>query len=143
MSSGACGGDLLFASSALERGMNLQLVLPYAVDRFVEKSVSFAGRSWVERFDAVLASDRCDLVVLEDQLGRVPESRSVFERTNTWMLASWARTAAAGRNLILLWDGKPGAGPGGTADMHARGKVLASRVSVIDPSHLGEGASEE
>ena len=138
ISSGACGGDLLFATAALERSMSLQLVLPFGIERFLDKSVAFAGAEWVARFTTTVDDEHCDLVVL-DELGPIPEGSNAFERVNTWMLESWVRARAADRTLILLWDAEPGAGPGGTADVYARAAADAAKISVIDPRQLSGG----
>ena len=58
-SSAACGSDLLFAEEALARGMELHIVLPFALEDFYRTSVDFgdpAMAGWRERCDAVLAA---------------------------------------------------------------------------------------
>lgn len=54
-SSAACGGDIVFAEQMLEREAEVNIVLPFARADFLDTSVRFAGREWVERFDRVLA----------------------------------------------------------------------------------------
>src|SRR5919108_3249799 len=46
ISSGACGGDLIFAQAALARGVPLQMYLPFAKVDFLPESVGFAGDTW-------------------------------------------------------------------------------------------------
>ena len=50
----ASGGDILFAEALLARGAELQVVLPFAQDEFIEISVAPAGPQWVERFESCL-----------------------------------------------------------------------------------------
>ncbi len=50
----ASGGDILFAEALLARGAELQVVLPFAHDEFIEISVAPAGPHWVARFEACL-----------------------------------------------------------------------------------------
>src|SRR6516225_2812152 len=52
---GACGGDLLFAESALARGARLELYIPFEESTFLQKSVDFAGDNWRARFFAAKA----------------------------------------------------------------------------------------
>ncbi len=47
---GACGGDLLFAQSCLERDLRLEIRIPFEEPTFLQKSVNFAGESWQNRF---------------------------------------------------------------------------------------------
>jgi len=46
----ACGGDILFLESCLQRQMKAEIYLPFEPAKFIEQSVSFAGNNWVERF---------------------------------------------------------------------------------------------
>src|ERR1700733_2746673 len=41
---GACGGDLLFAEACLDRGMRLELYIPFDEATFLKESVDFADR---------------------------------------------------------------------------------------------------
>ncbi|HEX2242520.1 MAG TPA: TRAFs-binding domain-containing protein, partial [Gammaproteobacteria bacterium] len=47
---GACGGDLLFAEAALDRGLKLEIRLAFDEPTFLQKSVSFAPGNWTERY---------------------------------------------------------------------------------------------
>src|SRR5689334_5955826 len=42
ISSAACGGDILFAEAALDRGVKLRIYLPFDEQTFLAKSVEFA-----------------------------------------------------------------------------------------------------
>ena len=52
--SGACGADILFIEALLERGGEVNVVLPFRKDEFIKTSVAFAGDHWVERFENAL-----------------------------------------------------------------------------------------
>src|ERR1700693_5650857 len=45
----AAGADILFAEAALEAGVRLNVVMPFAVEEFIEISVRPAGADWVAR----------------------------------------------------------------------------------------------
>lgn len=53
--SAACGADILFAEKMLDKGAEVNIVLPFRRQDFVRTSVAFAGPGWIERFDRVLA----------------------------------------------------------------------------------------
>lgn len=53
--SAACGADLLFIEAAIERGAEVNVVLPFDRDDFVRNSVAIGGDSWVTRFESALA----------------------------------------------------------------------------------------
>jgi class 3 adenylate cyclase/tetratricopeptide (TPR) repeat protein len=53
-SSAACGADILFLEAMLERGAEVNIVLPFRVEDFLETSVKFAGPSWEVRFNQVM-----------------------------------------------------------------------------------------
>ena len=133
---GACGGDLLFARAALDRGLRLELRLPYAEPEFLQKSVAFAGDGWVERYYDVKSSDRTVVYEMPTELGPAPANRDAYERANIWQLY----TALAGGpdrvRFIALWDGDRSGKPGGTDHMIEAVRKRSGRVSVIDSKAL-------
>lgn len=46
----ACGADILFAEAALDRGIDLTIVLPFAEDDFIAQSVRSGGGEWLPRY---------------------------------------------------------------------------------------------
>tara|TARA_R110000868_G_scaffold2384_5_gene17686 strand:+ start:53058 stop:54896 length:1839 start_codon:yes stop_codon:yes gene_type:complete len=52
----AAGADIMIAEAAIERGNELQLVLPVPVNVFIEASVLPLGRDWVRRCEACLSA---------------------------------------------------------------------------------------
>jgi len=48
----ACGADILIAEELLERGAELNVVLPFAEDDFIEESVLCGGEGWRDRYQA-------------------------------------------------------------------------------------------
>lgn len=51
----AAGADLLFAEALLERGAELHVVLPFAMEDFEAQSVAVAGAEWSDRFRVCLS----------------------------------------------------------------------------------------
>ena len=48
----ACGADIVIAEALLERGAELNVVLPFSERDFVEESVLCGGAEWLPRFEA-------------------------------------------------------------------------------------------
>jgi hypothetical protein len=68
--SAACGADLIFIEAALDRGAEVNIVLPFDRLDFVRTSVSVGGEAWTGRFDAAL--ERVNRVIMateESHLG--------------------------------------------------------------------------
>ncbi len=133
---GACGGDLLFAAAVLRRGLTLDVLIPFDVTESLKRSVEFAGQEWVTRFYETIEHPKSTLHSLPEATGPTPEEADPFERVNRW-LVHYARAKDPHQlNLIALWDGRAGRGPGGTQDLYDRAKDFATAVRVIDPTGL-------
>lgn len=48
----ACGADIVIAEALLERGAELNVVLPFAEEDFIDESVTSGGHDWEERYYA-------------------------------------------------------------------------------------------
>jgi len=96
------GADQLAAEQALALGHNLEVILPFSKDQFLE---DFTNPGVGQRFQTLLSA--ADAVV---QLGneRTSDRSEGFQGVGEWLC----------RNsdfLIACWDGKPARGAGGTA----------------------------
>lgn len=49
----ASGGDILFAEAMTEEGGEVHVLMPFSKADFIDTSLSFAGHSWVDRFEAL------------------------------------------------------------------------------------------
>lgn len=134
ISSAANGGDVLFQELCIARGIAAHVVLPFAPEVFLERSVrTTAAGDWEARFWQIweqTPQDRRHIVATRS--GENP-----FAACNQAIL-ELATGLAEERQLIALWDGKSGDGPGGTADMVSRARRLGFSVQVIDPAELME-----
>lgn len=138
LSSGACGGDLLFAEACRERGVAHEMRLPFAEARFLATSVAFAGAAWVARFAEAKRYAGKRFRVATRELGEAPEGEDPFARTNLWMLRSALARGAERLELIALWNRRAGDGPGGTGQMVEAVGRRPGRVHVIDTNLLLE-----
>lgn len=136
ISSGACGGDIIFAEAALELKLHLELRLPFDIPEFLQHSVSFAGSNWQERFYQVTQNPNTTLFIMPDELGQLPDNINPYERTNLWLLYSALSWGAEKVYCICLWDGKGGDGSGGTKHMYDSVKQHSGHVVVLDTQTL-------
>ena len=89
----------------LEQGVALNIVLPFAIDDFVEQLVRPAGEAWVTRFEACLASAKTvrfateDAYLGDDQL--FPYSSSLA----MGLASLCARHLHAPLLQLAVWDG--------------------------------------
>lgn len=126
---GARGADILAAELALTRGASVVVSLPLPLEQFVEESVAVPDddQAWVERFRAVLA--RSDVLAPVD-----PGGDDAFGRNNDRMVEHANAIGSGVANLIAVWDGRRGDGPGGTADLVGAFRPNPERVRIIDPT---------
>ena len=111
----AGGADILFAEALLDRGAELHVVLPFAVEQFKRLSVESCGESWPARFEDCL---RAATSVVYATRGQYLGDDSLFD---------YSARVAMGRALIrssfltapltqvVVWDGKDPQGRAGTA----------------------------
>ncbi len=130
---GACGGDLLFAETALAHGARLELYLPQMEPEFLKQSVVFAGDGWRERFMAVKA--RAVLHVLPLERG-TPAGANPYEQNNLWMLEAAERFGSGKLDFICLWDGEAADGPGGTKDLMEKALGRGGRAHWLNTKKL-------
>ncbi|WP_426571974.1 hypothetical protein [Aquihabitans sp. McL0605] len=120
VSSLAEGADRLVAQRVMARGGRLIALLPFAP---VDYIADFATVASVQEFtDLVAAADEREVI-----LG-APADDSTRE-------AAYERAGRAVLDrcdvLLALWDGQPGRGRGGTAELVSEATLLGRRVEVI------------
>ena len=134
--SGACGGDILFAEACLKRGVRLEVRLPFAIPIFLEKSVTFAGEGWRDRFYSIKNNPLTTILVMPDEPGSTPADVSPYVRTNLWLLNSALAWGEQKVQFICLWNRQGGDGPGGTEQMHDEVNKRTGQVHVLDTNIL-------
>jgi len=131
---GACGGDLLFAEASLARSARLELYIPFDEATFLQESVDFAGNDWRARFFAAKA--RATLHVLPIERGPTRPSEDPYERNNVWMLDAAMRFGPEKVDLVCLWNGQSGDGPGGAQHMMQKVRDRGGRTIWLDTTKL-------
>jgi hypothetical protein len=128
----ARGGDILFHKIFRNFGFDTVIVLPFSPELFLKTSVEGAeGGDWPQRFqklwDETPTARRYDL--------GLPQSDDAYAICNERILELARQEGDL--QLIALWDGGGGEGPGGTADLVARAKRQSGREpEIIDPKDL-------
>jgi class 3 adenylate cyclase len=137
--SAGCGGDILFLECLAELGAETHVVLPYARDEFRRDSVDVVpGADWSRRFDAALAR-ATEVITASEQ--RMAGGGMSYEY-GFLMLDGTAGVRADELDTelvcVALWDGKPGDGPGGTAESVDRWRKAGRQVEIVDLAALLE-----
>jgi len=124
MTCASAGGDLLFADALLDRGAALHLVLPWARDEFRHTSVEpydppDGPHIWQRLYERGVGE-----ATTVREVGYLYEPRSAvgweyLTEVTAGIALQTARALRLDVQPIVLWDGRPGRGPGGTEAFHA------------------------
>ena len=127
----ACGSDLLFIEAMLERGAEVNVVMPYAIDDFVAENVRYGGSRWEMRFrNALKLATTVTYATEERYLGHGMLYRFANQCLHglATLRASFLTTAPY---LLAVWDMMPGSLVGGAADFIDQWEDIA-RLRIID-----------
>ena len=140
LAGGASGSDLLFHEVCAELQIPTTLLLALPPDRYLVQSVQDSGPDWVDRFWALCRTHPPNVLGESDALPpwlAAIKGYSIWQRNNLWTLATGLSRDRAEVTLMLVWDGQPGDGPGGTADMASLARARGVKVlPPIDPTTL-------
>jgi len=100
------GADRIAAEVALARGWTLEAPLPFSIERYEQ---DFATPDSVAAFQTLLK-----------QAAKVRPLPQNDERPELAYLAAGLLAIKTADLALVVWDGAPGAGPGGTPDIAAR-----------------------
>lgn len=132
IASGARGGDILFHEACAAEGIATQMVLPFAVETFLDSSVRGVPLgNWEPRFKRLWEGhDPHRRTVLD-----LADEHDPFGACNEAML-TMARASAGAVELLALWDGEGAARLGGTAAFVAQFCGDGGRFHHIDSKVL-------
>lgn len=127
----ACGSDLLFIEAMLERGAEVNVVMPFALDDFIAENVRYAGPRWEMRFrNALKLASTVTYATEERHLGH-----SMLYRFANQCLHGLATLRAGflhtSPTLLAVWDMMPGSLVGGAGDFIDQWEDI-SRLRIID-----------
>lgn len=128
----ACGSDILFCEAMLDREQEINIVLPFSREDYIEQSVAHAGPSWIARFERVMAAaTSVTYATSERYLG----DDSLFEHASNLiqgMAFLRARELAVDPHMLVVSDrSQPGA-IGGTLATLATWASQEKSHSIID-----------
>jgi hypothetical protein len=142
VSSAASGGDTLFAEEIIRRHAPVSIILPFDCGRFKNDFDTEPPDAWPRSQEIIRqAVDRHVVHQLQSELATVVESTLPLEKqkelsrardANAYLEAT-IRTVDRADVLLAAWDGKPGKGPGGTADAVAYARQIGLPVIIITP----------
>ena len=129
----ACGADLLIAEAALERGVELHVVLPFEEEDFLAQSVLPGGEHWAARYRACL--DRAASLSFASQMEFFGDPSQYGYGSRMAMGLARLRADHLGVEAIQLavWDGVPSSGPAGTGADVAAWRDQGGRSRTVDP----------
>lgn len=127
----SCGSELLFIEAMLERGAEVNLVLPFALEDFIAANVRYGGARWEMRFrNALRLAATVTFATEEHYLGH-----EMLYRFANQCLSGLATLRAgflcSNPTLIAVWDMMPGSLVGGAADFIDSWEDI-SRLRLID-----------
>jgi hypothetical protein len=133
---GARGADIIAAEEGHSRGAHVVLCLALPPEKFERRSVDLPGTEWRERFRRLLKV--AEVRQLPEGAGDASADDEAFDRANKWMI-DMAHRLARRPYAVIVWDGRPGDGRGGTFDLIRQLGYPADdpRIRVIDPTPPG------
>jgi class 3 adenylate cyclase len=139
--SAACGAELLFIEAALERGAEVNVVLPFDRDDFLRTSVAVGGDEWIARFGSALArATRVIMATEESYLGDdvLFEHAATLLEGFTVLRAAQLETSPA---MLCLIDAAADGRVGGTHASFERWQRNIGTPRTIDLGRLRAAAS--
>ena len=151
MAGASDGGDVLFHEACAELGIDTEVFLP--VPELAYRVTATSGwPGWVERYHAVLRrvrekareknkkEDGVHVLARTDRLPAWLQGRagySTWQRSNRWILHhAWATTTVDRVTVLALWNGEPGDGPGGTANMVETAQAGGADVIMLETGKI-------
>ena len=138
-SAAASGADILFLEAMQANGGLTHIVLPCNEEQFTLESVATSGGDWTDRFKNVI-NNADEVVVASDQRLRFGSVGYDYSNELLYGLAT-VRADELDTELVRMavWDGAPGDGAGGTADIVTLWQAGGHAVNIINPTEFMPG----
>jgi class 3 adenylate cyclase len=129
----ACGSDIIAAEALLDRGVELNVVMPFEEQDFLEQSVRPGGPDWETRFRTCLR--RAKRVVHASPMAYFgnPDQYGYSSRMAMGLAVLRAEHLAAEPIQLAIWDGVPPEGPAGTGADVLAWQEAGGRTRTVDP----------
>ena len=129
----ASGGDILWAEALLADGCELHVVLPFALEEFIDNSVGDAGDHWVARFHRCLAAAASVTFATEDSYLGDNVLYAYSSQVAMGLALLRSRHLDTEAHQFALWDGMDAIGMAGTP------KGLEARLAHVLRRDRGGG----
>lgn len=127
----AAGSDILIAEACLKRNISLNVVLPFALEEFIEISVKPSGADWVNRFEQCISQARTVRYATEDAYLQDDKLFAYTSELAMGLATVCARHMNTEALQIAVWDGQGVGAPVGTGYDVNRWKALGRITKVI------------
>lgn len=134
-SSASCGADLLFIEAMLERGAEVNIVLPYAISDFLESNVRYAGPRWEKRFERAIERAHSVSLAVEDRYLGHDMLYRFSNNVMHGMAAMRSKFLTTSPHLMAVWHSRATPLPGGPSDFIDRWNDIAT-LHLIDLDEL-------
>lgn len=104
LSGAACGGDILFIESCIERNMTVHIQMPCDEARYIREYV--IHDDWVERYYQLRTNRNVHFHYQKDRVGMPADNTDPYMRNIRWTLYCSLQLGIDRLRLIALWDGK-------------------------------------
>ena len=133
----ARGSDLIFLQELVRKHLTATVVLPFDRLEFLETSV---GDAWQGKFESIcaegLVSFGTPLLSSRPSEDKLPQASAKANLEVQRLAVEYAERLDEKPVVVAVWDGKPGDGPGGTADAVSLWRDEGYAVDVIDINKL-------
>ncbi len=101
----ACGSEIIFIEACLDKGLDVEVHLPFPEPKYIKDNVSVAGDEWVDRFYNLRNNPLVSIRQQLDHVGKVKPGDDPYERNNLWTMYSSLLHGVERVRLLALWDG--------------------------------------
>lgn len=148
-SSAACGSDILFLEAMLKRQGEINIVLPFQWQEFRKTSVEIVpGGDWGARFEHLLSRATRVVVACEHRSTGSPLAYEYGNLLQDGLAVLRARLLDTDLVPLVVWDGRPGDGAGGTAtfvehwlNQGRHPEIIDIAAMLTEPLLLGAAAA--
>lgn len=138
----ACGADILVAEAVLRRGGELNVVLPFDDQAFIDRSILPGGEGWLKRFECCLQSARS---VTYASLSEYVRDRGQF-RFGLLLAMGLAKLRAnslgAEALQLAVWDGTSPDADAGTSAEVRHWRECGGETIVVDPGQIDRNCGQ-
>ncbi len=111
----AAGSDILIAETILERGGELNVILPFLQDDFIAQSILPAGEGWLQRFETCMKAANSINYATEMHYVGDPDQFGYASKVAMGMAKLRAQYLGRSADQLAIWDRFESTGSAGTA----------------------------